>query len=140
MRQTTGTAPIPHTRVLASPLLCVQCTHNRLNICMFQCNHYLTRQDCPGNHVSHQSSVAVASSTVCALHPASLCPSSCAPHGKHLREPARLEHGQHEQHVGARVDQVAQRLVVGEQQARAVRVCARQLLRQRVEVRLGIGH
>lgn len=59
-------------------------------------------------------------------------------HGDHLREAAGLKHRRHDEHVAAGVDEVAQRLVVGEAQRRAVGVVARQLVAQRVELALRI--
>ena len=57
-------------------------------------------------------------------------------HANHLREAARLKHAGNQHHVAARVDQVAEGLVEGEGEARAVMVLVRELARQVVKVAL----
>mmetsp|Transcript_8253 Transcript_8253/g.18733 ORF Transcript_8253/g.18733 Transcript_8253/m.18733 type:complete len:439 (-) Transcript_8253:873-2189(-) len=59
-------------------------------------------------------------------------------HGDELRQAARLEHGRHQQHVGTRVDEVAQRLVVAENHAYRVVVELLQLVAELIPVLLHV--
>eukprot|EP00982_Pelagococcus_subviridis_P005166 29502-Pelagococcus_subviridis.AAC.2 len=61
------------------------------------------------------------------------------PHRDQLREPARLEHGRHEDHVGGGVDEVRQRLVEREDEAGLPRVLLVELVREVVEVVLHVA-